>query len=158
MWETFTADAAATERLGAELGGLVRPGDVVLLSGDLGAGKTTFARGLGRGLGVREPVTSPTFTILHQYAGRCPVYHFDLYRWPAGEDLAEVGLPDFLYDDGVSVVEWPALLGRWAPREHLAVDLFLAPEGRRLAVRGEGERGLALEQGLRQAAGGEAGC
>ncbi len=158
MWETRAGDAAATERLGELLGGLVRPGDVVLLWGDLGAGKTTFARGLARGAGVAEPVTSPTFTLLHEYQGRFPVYHCDLYRWREGEDLTELGLPEYLYGEGVTVVEWPERLGAWTPGSYLAVELHFAPEGRRLAVRGAGERGSALAEAFRQAAGGEPGC
>ncbi|MDI6870153.1 MAG: tRNA (adenosine(37)-N6)-threonylcarbamoyltransferase complex ATPase subunit type 1 TsaE [Bacillota bacterium] len=153
MWEVTAGDAAGTERLGELLGGLVRPGDVILLSGDLGAGKTTFTRGLARGAGVAEPVTSPTFTLLHEYAGRLPVYHFDLYRWPPGEDPAELGLPEYLYGDGVTVVEWPALLGRWTPEAYLGIDLRFAPAGRLLAVRGVGERGSILEEAFREAAG-----
>ncbi len=153
MWETTTGDAAATERLGEVLGGLVRPGDVILLSGDLGAGKTTFTRGVARGAGVTEPVTSPTFTLLHEYQGSLPVYHVDLYRWPAGEDLAELGLPEYLYGDGVTVVEWPAMLGRWTPEAYLSVDLSLAPGGHRLRIHGAGQRGRALEERLREVAG-----
>lgn len=158
VWETTTCDAAGTERLGEMLGGLVGPGDVVLLSGDLGAGKTTFTRGLARGAGVAEPVTSPTFTLLHEYQGRLPVYHFDLYRWPEEEDLAELGLPEYLYGDGVTVVEWADRLGRWMPESHLAVELLFAPAGRLLTVRGAGERGDALSEAFRQAAGGEPEC
>ncbi|HHW14624.1 MAG TPA: tRNA (adenosine(37)-N6)-threonylcarbamoyltransferase complex ATPase subunit type 1 TsaE [Firmicutes bacterium] len=170
MWEKETRSAVETERLGQLLGELVRPGDVVLLSGDLGAGKTTFTRGLARGAGVTEPVTSPTFTLLHQYAGRLPVYHCDLYRWPPAEDLSELGLPEYLSGDGVTVVEWPSPLGRWTPAEYLEVELRLSPPGRRLAVKGHGARGRELEEGFRRAtegegaagggpgAGGEAGC
>lgn len=153
MWEVATKSAAETERLGETLGGLVRPGDVVLLSGDLGAGKTTFTRGLARGVGVRGPVTSPTFTLIHEYdGGRLPVYHCDLYRWPEGEDLSGLGLPEYLYGEGVTVVEWPSALGRWVPEEHLGVELRLDGTGRRLRIQGAGERGAALEADLREAA------
>lgn len=150
-WSTESGSAEETERLGEALGGLVRPGDAVLLSGDLGAGKTTFTRGLARGAGVREPVTSPTFTLLHEYAGWLPVYHCDLYRWPPEGDLAELGLPEYLYGDGVMVVEWPSLLGRWTPAEHLEVELRLAAAGRRLTVEGHGRRGRELAEEFRRA-------
>jgi tRNA threonylcarbamoyladenosine biosynthesis protein TsaE len=154
VFEVTTAGAAETERLGEALGRLVVPGDVILLSGDLGAGKTTFTRGLARGAGVSEPVTSPSFTLLHEYAGRLPVYHFDLYRLTAEEELAELGLMEYLYGDGVAVVEWPALLGRQTPPDHLALDLLLAPgDVRRLTVHGAGKRGAELEEGLREGAG-----
>lgn len=153
MWEITTADAAETERLGELLGELVQAGDAVLLSGDLGAGKTTFTRGLARGVKVRQPVTSPTFTLLHEYdGGRLPVYHFDLYRWPPGDDLAELGLPDYLYDEGVTVVEWPSALGSWTPADYVGVELLLDPAGRRLRFHGVGERGIGLAEALREAA------
>jgi tRNA threonylcarbamoyladenosine biosynthesis protein TsaE len=159
LWEARAGDAAATERLGELVGGLVRPGDVILLQGDLGAGKTTFARGLARGAGVAEPVTSPSFTLIHEYAGRLPVYHCDLYRWPEREDLTELGLREYLHGDGVTVVEWPERLGAWTPGSHLAVEVRFAPEGRRLVVQGAGERGKALAEAFRQAvAGGDPGC
>lgn len=153
MWEVATGSAAETERLGETLGGLLRPGDVVLLAGDLGAGKTTFTRGVARGAGVRGPVTSPTFTLLHEYdGGRLPVYHCDLYRWPEGGDLSELGLPEYLYGEGVTVVEWPSALGRWVPEAYLGVKLLLESAGRRLRVHGVGERGVTLEAALREAA------
>lgn len=158
MFEVAAADAPATERLGEVLGGLVRPGDVVLLSGDLGAGKTTFTRGLARGAGVAEPVTSPTFTLLHEYAGRLPVFHFDLYRWREEDDLAELGVGDYLYGDGVAVVEWPGALGGWAPSSCLNVELRFAPEGRQILVSGAGERGDDLAEEFRKAVGGGAPC
>lgn len=104
-----SSSAAETERLGAELAAELAPGDVVLVSGELGAGKTTFVRGACRALGVTEPVVSPTFTLGRRYAGRVAVAHLDLYRL---EDLGgeEPGLlDDYLGDDLVTFVEWPAL-------------------------------------------------
>ena len=102
-----TASAAETEVLGAELGEKLAPGDVVLVEGELGAGKTTFVRGATRALGVSAPVTSPTFTIGQRYAGRIPVAHVDLFRI---RDLAEEDpdlLADYLGPDLVTFVEWP---------------------------------------------------
>lgn len=95
-----------TEALGAMLAQWLFPGAVLLLSGELGAGKTAFARGIGRGLGVRTPVQSPTFTLMHAHEGRLPFYHFDLYRLEAEEELFHLGMDEFLDGDGVSVVEW----------------------------------------------------
>jgi tRNA threonylcarbamoyladenosine biosynthesis protein TsaE len=103
-----TASAAETEAIGAELAALLEPGDVVVVSGDVGAGKTTLIRGVARALGVTGPVTSPTFTIGQRYAGgRLPVSHLDLYRLETldGEDPAL--LDDYLGADGVAFVEWP---------------------------------------------------
>jgi tRNA threonylcarbamoyladenosine biosynthesis protein TsaE len=102
-----TASAEETEALGAELAGALGPGDVVLVSGDLGTGKTTFVRGACRALGVEEPVTSPTFTLGRRYKGRLPVAHLDLFRLedPSAEDPAL--FDDYLDPDGVAFVEWP---------------------------------------------------
>jgi tRNA threonylcarbamoyladenosine biosynthesis protein TsaE len=103
-----TGSAAETEALGERLAAELRPGDVVLISGELGVGKTTLIRGACRALGVSEPVTSPTFTIGHVYAGRMPVSHLDLYR------LADLGqedpalLDDYLTPESISFIEWPA--------------------------------------------------
>lgn len=104
-----TSDPAATERVGAELARALGPGDVVLVSGELGAGKTTLIRGACRALGVREPVLSPTFTIGRRYRGKVPVSHLDLYRL-ADLGLEEPGLlDDYLTPDAISFVEWPAV-------------------------------------------------
>lgn len=124
-----TDSAAATEAAGADLAGRLGPGDVVLISGDLGSGKTTFVRGACRALGVEQPVTSPTFTIGQLYSGRVEVAHLDLYRLDslAGEDPSL--LEDYLTPDRVGFVEWPAVgepaIARVAARvtlEHAGVD------------------------------------
>ena len=107
----MTASAAETEAAGARLADELRPGDVVLVSGELGAGKTTFVRGAARALGVDGPVTSPTFEIGHLYGGRVEVAHLDLYRLPslAGEDPAL--LDDYLTPGRIGFVEWPGSEG-----------------------------------------------
>jgi tRNA threonylcarbamoyladenosine biosynthesis protein TsaE len=96
-----------TESLGKTVGELLFPGAVLLLDGNLGAGKTAFARGVARGLGVTKPVQSPTFTILYVHSGRLAFYHFDLYRLESEEELLDIGMEEYLDDDeGVSLVEW----------------------------------------------------
>jgi tRNA threonylcarbamoyladenosine biosynthesis protein TsaE len=101
-----TASAAETERAAAELAERLSPGDVITVSGELGSGKTTFVRGAARALGVTAPVTSPTFTIGHRYAGRVDVSHLDLYRF-AGLSAAEWGDLEPYFDEAVVFVEWP---------------------------------------------------
>ena len=105
---TFTSDSAAeTEALGRRFATEVAAGSVLALQGDLGAGKTQFTKGLVAGLNSDEEVTSPTFAILHEYnRGRLPVYHFDFFRLESGERLTHIGLDDYLFGEGVCVVEW----------------------------------------------------
>ena len=96
-----------TEALGEKLAQHLRPGDVIAFYGDLGAGKTAFTRGLARGLGVTEPVTSPTYTIVNEYlSGRLPLFHFDMYRLGSAEELFDIGWEDYLERGGVCAVEW----------------------------------------------------
>jgi tRNA threonylcarbamoyladenosine biosynthesis protein TsaE len=103
-----TTSAAETEAAGAEVAADLRPGDVVVVTGELGAGKTTLVRGALRALGIEEPVTSPTFTIGRRYRGRVPVSHLDLYRLESLEGEDPGLLEDYLTEDAVSFVEWPA--------------------------------------------------
>lgn len=98
--------AARTRRLGARLGALLQAGDVVLLEGPLGAGKTALTQGIGAGLGVAGTINSPTFTLLKEYSGRLPLYHFDLYRIEDPEELFTLGFEDYFGGEGVCVVEW----------------------------------------------------
>lgn len=95
-----------TRQIAAELADELRPGDVVALRGDLGSGKTCFVQGLAQALGVRGRVSSPTFTLVHEYHGRMPIYHVDLYRLFSGVDLAELGLNDDAVSRGITVIEW----------------------------------------------------
>ena len=96
-----------TEALGQRLAALLRPGDVVAFWGDLGAGKTAFTRGLARGLGITEVVTSPTYTLVNEYlSGRMPLFHFDMYRLTASDDLFDIGWEDYLTRGGICAVEW----------------------------------------------------
>jgi len=137
---------ALAERIAAEL----RPGDVIALCGDLGAGKTRFVAGAARGLGYAGRVRSPTFTLLNVYAGRCPIYHFDLYRWDprrSGDEVDE--WREWMEGAGVSFIEWAARLGRDLPARALGVHLAHAGGTRRsLRLRVAPERRAAFARCL----------
>lgn len=128
-----------TIKLGARLGRGLRPGAVVLLRGELGAGKTTLARGLALGAGFKGRVSSPTFALAHVYRGkRLTVHHLDLYRLARGEHL-EVGIEELLEDPRAAVVvEWPAAAGGTWPKDRLEITLAHAPPGRRAALKATG--------------------
>ena len=105
--EYITNSPEETETLGATLAKLLEPGTVIAYEGDLGAGKTAFTRGLARGLGYGDPVTSPTYTIVNEYTGgRLPLFHFDMYRLRSSEDLWDIGWEDYLDRGGICAVEW----------------------------------------------------
>jgi tRNA threonylcarbamoyladenosine biosynthesis protein TsaE len=106
-----TADEAATVELARTVGTRLARGDIILLSGPLGAGKTCFARGIAEALGIRERITSPTYTIVNEYDGPLPFYHIDLYRIPSSAEFELLGIDELLYGRGVSVVEWPERAG-----------------------------------------------
>ena len=103
----ITNSPAETEAIGAALANILLPGTVIAYRGDLGAGKTAFTRGLARGLGVTDPVTSPTYTIVNEYlGGRLPLFHFDMYRLASSDDLWDIGWEDYLERGGICAVEW----------------------------------------------------
>ena len=105
--EFITNAPAETEAIGATLGKIIKPGTVIAYRGDLGAGKTAFTRGLARGLGFTDMVTSPTYTIVNEYlGGRLPLFHFDMYRLRSSDDLWDIGWEDYLDRNGVCAVEW----------------------------------------------------
>lgn len=141
--EVVTATAEETEAAAARLAALLRAGDLLCLSGDLGAGKTTFTRGLARGLGSPALVSSPTFTLIHEYGGgRLPVYHVDAYRLTGGADAVFTGLEEYLErGDGVLVVEWWERVVNILPAERLEIELTeTEDEGRRIVFTPQGTR------------------
>ena len=117
-------DAAATMAAGRRLAGLLWAGDVVLLDGDLGAGKTTFVAGLAEGLGVDEPITSPTFVLMRTYPGLMPLTHADVYRVETLSELEDLDLIE-ASSDGVLAVEWGTAVEQWVPPDHLVVRIRL---------------------------------
>jgi tRNA threonylcarbamoyladenosine biosynthesis protein TsaE len=123
-------DLAATEALGRRLGPLLFPGAVVALVGGLGAGKTQFVRAIAEGLGVRNPaaVTSPTFTLIHEYPARLPVYHFDTYRLNSPAEFVALGADEYFHGDGVCLVEWADRVADVLPVERLEVSFRVVSE------------------------------
>lgn len=147
-----TSGAEATAACGRALAGLVAPGDVVLASGDLGAGKTQLTKGIASGLGVAEPVTSPTFNILLVHPGRIPLYHFDLYRLDEPEQLDDLDYWATIEGDGLSVVEWGDKFRVARPLDGLDVRISIQGDDvRRIAAEGLGPRGDALATGWKRA-------
>ena len=133
-----------TFALGQKLGGDCRPGDIVLLNGDLGVGKTVFTKGFGKGLGIEEPISSPTFTIMQIYeSGRLPLYHFDVYRIGDIEEMDEIGYEDYFYGEGVCLIEWAGLIREILPEKRTAIriekDLEKGFDYRKITIESEGE-------------------
>jgi tRNA threonylcarbamoyladenosine biosynthesis protein TsaE len=117
-----------TMDLGEKIGRLLKGGEVICLTGDLGAGKTHFTKGVARGLGVSGTVTSPTFTLIHEYSGRLPLYHVDAYRLCDPDEAYDLGLEEYLYGDGVTLVEWPERISELLPPEYMTVEISRADE------------------------------
>ena len=155
-----TASAIGTRAAGGALAALLEPDDVVVLTGDLGAGKTAFTQGVGEGLGVSGAVVSPTFNILVAHSGRLVLNHFDLYRLEQAEQLEDIDFFGTLESGGVSLIEWGDRFRAALPDDLLAIDMTIAgPEARRLGVEGRGTRGAALAAAwLAVVPGGEVGA
>ena len=134
-----TSSERETYELGFAMGREARPGEVYTLIGDLGVGKTVFTKGLAAGLGIKEPVSSPTFTILQEYEeGRLPFYHFDVYRIGDVEEMDEIGYEDYFYGDGVCLIEWADLIREILPEHYKEIriekDLDKGFDYRRISI------------------------
>ncbi|MBU0490814.1 MAG: tRNA (adenosine(37)-N6)-threonylcarbamoyltransferase complex ATPase subunit type 1 TsaE [Chloroflexi bacterium] len=131
-FDLISSDVAHTRRVGVHLGHLARPGDVFLLAGELGAGKTHLTQGIAQGLGITQWVTSPSFALINEYPnGRLTLYHIDLYRLESAAEAWGLGLDEYLYGPGVSVIEWPEVALDLLPPEHLWIDLAIISDTRR---------------------------
>lgn len=117
-----TTSAELTMTLAEQLAKVVGPGTVITLEGDLGAGKTHFTKGLAIGLGIKKTVNSPTFTIIKEYKGSLPLYHMDVYRISEGDE--DLGLEEYFYGEGVTVIEWASLISEQLPKERLAIEIY----------------------------------
>ena len=141
--------AKDTYELGEKIGQMAKPGMVISLTGDLGVGKTVFTQGLARGLGIEEPVNSPTFTIVQVYEeGRLPLYHFDVYRIGDIEEMDEIGYEDYFYGEGVCLIEWADLIREILPEQMCRVtiekDLKKGFDYRKITL--EGFRGIEEQE------------
>lgn len=146
-------DPAGTAAFGRRLADLLFPGAVVALRGPLGAGKTYLVRAVAEGLGVADGrvVSSPTFVLIQEYAGRLPIYHFDAYRLRTAGEFHDLGAHEYFAGDGVCLVEWADRVEEELPAEHLRIALAVTgPTGRRIHVEARGTRYDALVQALRQ--------
>ncbi len=141
-----------TFALGQRLASKCEAGDLVLLNGDLGVGKTVFAQGFGKGLGISGPISSPTFTILKIYEeGRLPLYHFDVYRIASPEEMDEIGYEDYFFGRGVCLVEWAELIRECIPRDAIEIrierELERGPDHRKITVKVPDAREVARRSG-----------
>ncbi len=132
-----------TIQYGAQLAEFLKPGDVITLEGDLGAGKTTFTKGLAKGLHIKRVVKSPTFTIIREYKGRLPLYHMDVYRLEDSDE--DLGFDEYFEGEGVTVVEWAHLIEDFLPDDRLAITIRrLSDEERELTIEPTGERSNSI--------------
>lgn len=106
MQQIVSHNEEETKKIGNRIGDILKKGDIVCLKGDLGAGKTTLSKSIADALGVDEPVTSPTYTLIHEYQGRIPLYHFDVYRISEPDEMFDLGFDEYLFGEGVCIIEW----------------------------------------------------
>ncbi len=149
--EIISRSPEETQKIGFRIGELALPGDVFLLVGGLGAGKTCLTQGIAWGLGIKEYAASPSFVVIRELQGRLPLYHIDFYRLDHLEEVAELGLDDYLYGKGVSVVEWAEKGLSLLPEEHLLVEIgYLSDSERSLKLKPKGKHYLEIASQLKQ--------
>ncbi|ACL68957.1 tRNA (adenosine(37)-N6)-threonylcarbamoyltransferase complex ATPase subunit type 1 TsaE [Halothermothrix orenii] len=151
-WQVISDSVGETLKIGKITGELVEPGQIILLAGDLGAGKTVFTRGLAEGLGVDEDVTSPTYNLINEYDGDLPLFHMDLYRLEEEEDIYDIGFEEYLDREGVVVIEWPDIVYDVIPQDFIYVKIEKSNHDtrRKLTFEAEGEKSKRLLEGLAQ--------
>lgn len=134
MINTETHSFGETVDLGRKFGSLLKPGDVVCLSGDLGTGKTAFTNGIAKELGIDSHITSPTFTLVNEYQGKYPLYHFDVYRIADTEEMFDIGFEEYLNGEGITIIEWGELIWPVLPADIIKVNIKKNP-GKGLDIR-----------------------
>ena len=136
-----TNSPAETEQIGFALGSRLAPGTVIAMTGDLAAGKTTMLRGLARGMGLSDDVTSPTFAIVHEYReGNLPLFHFDMYRLASSDELFDIGWEDYIREGGVCAVEWSENVADAIPSDAIRIDLQVTGDSSRKITITEGDK------------------
>ena len=149
-----TTQPEATAAIGAALASFLRQGDVISLTGDLGAGKTTFVQGAAHALGVEEAVLSPTFTLVREYRGSVPVYHLDVYRLDRIQDVIDLGFEEILDQGGIVFIEWGDAVEALLPEAHLQIELTMPdedPDRRHVTVSGRGRAWAERWEGVESA-------
>lgn len=141
-----------TKQFGIGLGKLLKSGDIICLNGDLGAGKTTLTKSIGLGLDVDDYITSPTFTLINEYEGRIPLYHFDVYRLENAHELDDLGFDDYFYGNGVSIIEWAEKIENTLPKERTVINIKRGNDDneRMVQIVGFGKRHDELMEELNQ--------
>lgn len=145
MLEFIVDNVNDTMSLGKHLGEKTRPGDIICLTGDLGAGKTHFTKGIALGLQIYDQITSPTFTIVNEYeGGRLKLFHFDVYRVNDPDEIYNIGFDEYIFDKGVSIIEWANYISELIPEDYISVHITKLPElgenFRKIVINPFGER------------------
>ncbi len=143
-------EEAEMKSFGLKLADVLKPGDIVCLSGDLGAGKTTLTKSIAAGLGIEDYVTSPSYTIVNEYEGRLALYHFDVYRINDIEEMYELGYEEYFYGQGVCVIEWAGMIEELLPENIVWIEIYQGEsfEERKLHIKGPAETIATLEEVL----------
>ena len=140
MVKIYLENEEKTREIGSKLGELLTPKSVICLIGDLGAGKTTMTQSLARALGVDDYITSPTFTIVNEYEGKMPLYHFDVYRIGSSEEMYDIGFDEYINGDGVCIIEWANLIEDILPDEYLYIEMNYKETGREMILTPKGDK------------------
>ncbi|CEK32216.1 P-loop ATPases [[Clostridium] sordellii] len=140
MVKIYLENEEQTKDIGYKLGQLLTPKSVICLIGDLGAGKTTMTQSLAKALEVDDYITSPTFTIVNEYEGRIPLYHFDVYRIGSSDEMYDIGFDEYIDGDGVCIIEWANLIEDILPNEYLYIEMNYKETGREMILTPKGEK------------------
>lgn len=140
MIKIYLENEEQTRDIGFKLGKLLTPRSVVCLIGDLGAGKTTMTQSLAQSLEVDDYITSPTFTIVNEYEGKMPLYHFDVYRIGSSDEMYDIGFDEYINGDGVCIIEWANLIEDILPDEYLHIEMNYKENGREMILTPKGEK------------------